>query len=203
MEYLLVKRPQLGHFYLLPKIHKGKTNVSGRPVISNNQTATENISSFLDFHLKNIVPTIPHILEDTKDFLKRINDIGEIPSGSLLVTFDVVGLYPHIPHEEGIETIKKYLNLREDQSVSTNSLCDLARIILTENYFELGKDMYHQKLGTAIGTKFAPPYANLFMAGLENKIFSDTNVQPLLWLRYLDDIFCIWTDGLEKLKEFF
>ena len=63
--------------------------------------------------------------------------------------------------------------------------------------------MYHQKLGTAIDTKFAPPYANLFMAGLENKIFSDTNVQPLLWLRYLDDIFCIWTDGLEKLKEFF
>ena len=67
MEYLLVKRPQLGHFYLLPKIHKGKTNVSGRPVISNNQTATENISSFLDSHLKDIVPTIPHILEDTKD----------------------------------------------------------------------------------------------------------------------------------------
>ena len=115
MEYLLVKR-----FYLLPKIHKGKTNVPGRPVISNNQTATENISSVSDFHLKNIVPTIPHILEDTKDFIKRINDIGEIPSGSLLVTFDVVGLYPHIPHEEGIETMKKYLSLREDQSVSTN-----------------------------------------------------------------------------------
>ena len=123
-------------------------------------------------------------MEDTTDFLKRINDIGEIPTGSLLVTFDVARLYQHIPHEEGkaIETMKKYLNQREDQSVSTNSLCDLARIILTENYFELGKDMYHQKLGTAIGTKFAPPYANLFMAGLENKIFSDTNVQPLLWL---------------------
>ena len=61
MEYLIVKRPQLGRFYLLPKIHKRKTSVPGRPVISNNQTATENISSFLDFHLKNIVPTIPHI----------------------------------------------------------------------------------------------------------------------------------------------
>ena len=93
--------------------------------------------------------------------------------------------------------------MREDQSVSTNSLCDLPSIILTENYFELGKDMYHQKLRAAIGTKFAPPYANLFLAGRENKIFSDKNVQPVLWLRYLDDIFCIWTDGLEKLNEFF
>ena len=54
--------------------------------------------------------------------------------------------------------MKKYLNLSENQSVSTNSLCDLAHIILTENYFKIGKDMYHQNLGTAIGTKFAPPY---------------------------------------------
>ena len=76
MEYLLVKRPQLGCFYLLPKIHKRKSNVPGQTVILNNQAATENISSLLDFHLKNIVPTIPHILEDTKDFLKQINDIG-------------------------------------------------------------------------------------------------------------------------------
>ena len=41
------------------------------------------------------------------------------------------------------------------------------------------------------------------MAGLENKIFSGTNLQPLLWLRYVDDIFCIWTDGLWKLKELY
>ena len=49
--------------------------------------------------------------------------------------------------------------------------------------------MYHQKLGTVTGTNFASPYANLFMARLENKIFSDTNTQPLLWSQYLDEIF--------------
>ena len=42
---LLVKNPQLGRFYLLPKIYKRMTNVPGRPVISNNGTSTENISS--------------------------------------------------------------------------------------------------------------------------------------------------------------
>ena len=59
--------------------------------------------------------------------------------------------------------------------------------------------MYHQKLGTAIGTKVSPPYANLFMTGLEEKIFFDTKINRLLRLRYWDDIFCIWTDGLDKL----
>ena len=66
-DYLLTKKPQLGRFYLLPKIYKRTSDVPRRPVISNNGTAAENISAFTDFHLKNIVSTIPHILEDTRD----------------------------------------------------------------------------------------------------------------------------------------
>ena len=49
MDDLLIKRPQLGRFYLLPKIQKRTSSVPGRPVISNNGTATENIFAFLDF----------------------------------------------------------------------------------------------------------------------------------------------------------
>ena len=36
-----MKEGQLGRFYLLPKIHKRRSNVPGRPVISNDGTATE------------------------------------------------------------------------------------------------------------------------------------------------------------------
>ena len=39
-DYLITKKPQLVRFYLLPKIHKRTSNVPGRPVISNNGTAT-------------------------------------------------------------------------------------------------------------------------------------------------------------------
>ena len=38
---------------------------------------------------------------------------------------------------------------------------------------------------------------------MEEEIFEKSHFQPYLWLRYLDDIFCIWTEGLENLKEFF
>ena len=107
-------------------------------------------------------------------------------------------MYPHIPREEGLETKNK----REDKSVSSDSLYKLTKIILKRNYFKLGQDVYHQILGYPIVTKNAPHYANIFMAGLEEEIFSSTEFQPLLWLRYLDDIFCLWTDTIEKLKEF-
>ena len=68
MDYLSMKKPPLGRFYVFPKTHKRRSNVPRCPIISNNATVTGYISSFLDFHLKTVIPTIPHILEDTRDF---------------------------------------------------------------------------------------------------------------------------------------
>ena len=91
-----------------------------------------------------------------------------------------MGLYPHIPHDPDVEIKRRVLDKHEDQSLSSESLCKLANIVLKHNYFELGKDIYHQILGAAIGTKFAPHYANIFMAGLEKKIFEKCHFQPYL-----------------------
>ena len=52
LDYFLVKDPKFARFYLLPKIHKRLHDVPGRPVISNCGYYTENISSFLDYHLQ-------------------------------------------------------------------------------------------------------------------------------------------------------
>ena len=48
-----------------------------------------------------------------------------------------------------------------------------------------------QLRGTAIGTTFAPPYAIIFMAYLEEKILKDIELQPRIWWKYIDDIFFI------------
>ena len=74
---------------------------------------------------------------------------------------------------------------------------------LKNNFFENGTKMYHQEIGTAKGSKYDPQYANLFKAGLEEKLFLNKELSPHLWLRYLDDILCVWTQGLDKLREFF
>ena len=81
-----------------------------------------------------------------------------------------MSLYPHIPHDQEAEIMRRFLDKREDQSVLSESVCKLANIVLKHNYFELEKDVYHQILGTSISTKFASHHANIFMAGLEEKI---------------------------------
>ena len=57
-----------------------------------------------------------------------------------------------------------------------------------------------------MGTPMAANYANLFMDMFEISLLNDfhkrTGKKPLIWLRFIDDIFFIWTDGAVLLKEF-
>ena len=200
--YLEVNNPRLGRFYLLPKIHKGLSNVKGRPVISNCGTLTEHVSEYLDYHLNPLVSQSRSYVKDTNHFLSRIGNIGTIPEGAILCTVDVVGLYPSIPHGEGLEAVREALDRRENPGVATDTLAGLASLVLENNYFEFNDRFYKQKLGTAIGTKFAPAYANLFMTRLEERLMDTFADKPLVWMRFIDDIFFIWTHGEDRLKLF-
>ena len=79
---------------------------------------------------------------------------------------------------------------------------DLARFILENNYFEFDGSIYKQKLGTAIGTTFAPAFANMFMSELECRMLGEYRLDPWVWWRFLDDVFLIWLHGKEALLEF-
>ena len=96
-------------------MHETITNIPGGAVIFSHGTSTENISSYLDYHLKSLILNVLHILKDTKDFVNSIQDLSDLPESSILVSFDATGLYPHKPHEKGIETMEKYLETRQEK----------------------------------------------------------------------------------------
>ena len=78
--------------------------------------------------------------------------LGQLSEGAILCTIDVVGLYLNIPHEEGLASLRRFLDAGTEKKVPTEALL--------ENF--------KAALGTAIVTKFAARYANLFMANLES-----------------------------------
>ena len=53
-----------------------------------------------------------------------------------------------------------------------------------------------------MGTNVAPYLANIFMARFEDTYVYTYKPQPLIWLRFIDDIFCIWTHRQEQLDNF-
>ena len=64
----------------------------------------------------------------------------------------------------------------------------MAEFALINSYFDFGQKVSHQIFGTAIGMKFSPPYAFMFM----------DKFQP--FNRYIDDIFFTWALVKKNLK---
>ena len=150
----------------MPKIHKRLENIPRRTVIFNCGFYIENISGFVDFHLQPLTREVKSYLKDPNDFLKKLISLTDLPSDIILCSVDVVGLYPNIPHDEGLSALQKRLELRRDKKVSTSTLVELAEVVLKNNVFTFGKKTLKQIRGTATGTKFAPPYNIIFMTEL-------------------------------------
>ena len=186
----------------MPKIHKRLFEVPGTPVISNCGTPTEKVSEFLDSDHKSVMQEGWSYIKDFGDFIKKLQNIDHIPQDAIMVTADVIGLYPSIPHDASLEALKKALDNREDKSISTDDLTKMAVFVLKNNYFEFNGNVKKKISGTAIGTKFAPPYACIFMDQVETEFLKTQKHKPLVWFRYIDDVFFIWTHGKETLSLF-
>ena len=141
-------------------------------------------------------------IKGSRDFIEEIKNISNIPKDSILATADVVGLYPSIPHKAGLKALEKALNNRTNKKVSTEDLVKMAKFVLKNNYFEFNGKVKPQISGTAIETKFAPPYACIFMDKVKTSFLEAREMKPLVWFRHIDNVFFIWTHGQEKLDSF-
>ena len=80
-------------------------------------------------------------------------------------------------------------------------------MILKSNAFRFGNGCYRQITGTAMGTPMTPNYANLFRKNFGQNLLHDysqkTGLSPLVWFRFIDDIFLIWTGNKDSLNDIF
>ena len=145
LEYLKLNNTTIGHFYLLPKIHK--KNIPGRHICSSVTHPTAGISKFVDAHMKDYVPKTNSYINDTQDFITKIKSIAQIPEGSFLVTLDVSSsLYTNIPNQEGILAVADKLRNDPSKTGITNYILDLLKLVLHNMYLEFNGDFtYRQK----------------------------------------------------------
>jgi hypothetical protein len=152
--YAIPSEHKPARFYLLPKVHK--PGVPGRPVVSCCGALTENLSEIVDHIVKPYITAVTSYLKDTNDFLSKIRSLDTLPPDSMLVSLDVVNLYPSIPHEDGLSALSAFLLQQGMPSQMCTDLCEMARFVLTHNVLEFDSRIYLQVSGTAIGTRLAP-----------------------------------------------
>ena len=116
---------------------------------------------------------------------------------------DVSALYTNIPNQEGISAVETTLTKNKTPISLSNVIQTFLRLILTLNNFIFNGKNYLQTKGCAMGTKCAPNYANIFMGDFESKhIYPRIKNKSLSYLRFIDDIFMIWTASTEELEKF-
>ena len=139
------KTPRTPVIYILPKIHKPDN--PGRQIVSACSCPTGLTSNIQDNVMFPLVKTLPSYIKDTKHALQIFDQIRFSGSHKFIFTMDVKSLYTVIPHRDGLEALKFFLNKRTLLEPSTTTLIRLAELVLTLNNFSFDGEHYQQISG--------------------------------------------------------
>ena len=205
LNYLLPPaEPRPRYFYMLPKIHKEATYWTvpnqmppGRPIVSDCNSETKKVSSFIDNYLKRYATCHPSYIKNTYDFVDKIKNLT-LPKEYILITLDVESMYTNIDHAKGLQAVREVLT----PCVIYDSVIELLDLSLKSNDFMFNGEWYIQKVGTSMGRDWAPHYADIYMAKFEKEALQKCPLKPHTYYRYLDDIFIIWPHSMAAFSEF-
>ena len=102
------------------------------------------------------------------DIIDEINN-SELPQNLLLVSFDVVNMFPNINNEFGINYVKQILEERETKTPPTQCIIEALTICLECNNSIFNNKYFLQVDGTAQGPHMACSYSEIAMAYFDKK----------------------------------
>lgn len=211
------------NIYGVPKIHKSKQikeavskandtylqikvdDLTFRKINGGTNSPTSRLSTLLDKILKPFLCKVPSYIKDSTDFLNKLerfdkNKLKDV----ILVTIDVVDMYPSIPLSLGIEAIKYFCQMYPElihERFNENFIIEALHLILENNLCHFDGQYFSQKDGIFTGTPVAVPYSILTLAYLEVKLLSKLrekyapDIVEFIWKnykRFLDDGFIPW-----------
>jgi hypothetical protein len=188
--------------YGQPKIHK--INYPVRPIISSIGSYNHDLSKYLYQIIKNNRPAQSFsYIRDSFEFVKKIVGITD-SSNQVMISFDVDNLYTNVPVNEAIEITLDMLYKRSippDIPFTRIQLKQLLEMAVCNIPFRFIDKIYIQIDGVAMGSPLGPLLADLFMSNLELKLNRFSTNKPQIWIRYVDDIFCIFNKQ-QNIKDF-
>jgi hypothetical protein len=138
----------------------------------------------------------PHVLPDSRTLIRKLEGV-QVPRTALLVTFDVVDMYPSINNAEAIQAA-----CRVSPAHLRGAVQDMLHFVMDNSYCER-RGQYYKQHGTAMGTSCAPPYANIYFAECVERILKQEFPDyPKQYFRLIDDGMFVWEGPRVRLDTF-
>ena len=188
------RHPRTGEEYSVPnfrvtiKVHKDPPE--GRPLTANQIWRTQPAAELIAELCKPYVEGIPVWTKDSDSINRKLSTL-KIPENALLLTYDIVRLYPSIPHALCYTLLRSFL--RERGCKYADFIVNALRIILNRNYCCFNGETFRQHIGFATGISCGAEIANIFIFVLTRHVFARFGEYILNHDRYIDDGFIVWT----------
>ena len=101
-------------------------------------------------------------MQELQKYIKK----GFLKISTLFCTFDIRNLHTMLSQEESLDTLGEFLRVHgytHVKNISLDIIRQLASIVLKENVFVYGKNIYKQTAGGAMGSSFTLTLANMFV----------------------------------------
>ena len=188
---------QIPRAYGSPKIHKDGCPL--REIVDSTNSVGKKIDKYVSKIIKTYTVNNPHGIKNSKDFIEKIQS-QRLKEGEVMVSFDVVALYPSVPQDQALEILEEFLvndkDLKSKTPIPWKELMMLFRTCLKKTYFSFNSKLYVQIDGLAIGASSSVFLAEIFMMRLEKKALMTFINPPEKWYRYVDDTYTYMLETL-------
>ena len=186
-----------GILYGLPKVHKPLIdgNPKFRQILSAISTPTYRLSKYL-VPLLTPITTNDYTVKDSFSFAKEVINFD---SSLHMSSLDIESLFTNIPLEETINICTDSLFIGKDtiNNINKETFKLLLQLALSESCFVFDGKLYSQTDGVSMGSPLGPSLANSFLVYHEKQWLDNCpeNIKPLVYRRYVDDIFLLCRDA--------
>ena len=179
-----------------------KTGNPGSPVVSSVNCHTNTILKYVDFHLQPIATNIPSYVIDTTDFLQKLDEVKNILKWLITCNtwcevtvhkYNKNWRYKSVAHDN-----------QHNKTVATKVIITFLSLILTLNNFVFNSINYLQIMDVQ-WIQFVLQHTQIFpWHNLKTNIYIYPYIKnkSILYVRYIDDIFTIWTGTKQELLIF-
>lgn len=179
-------------FHAIPKVHK--TPWTLRPIVPSHSWVTTSCSEVLDHLLQPLLEHFPWVVASSKDVIQQIEQVRVTSTAPVwIMTGDVTSFYTNIPPKHCANIIAGAWKLYQNaSSITHTTIRRMVRFVMDNNFLQYRGQTFRQVSGLAMGTSCAPVLANTYAAYFERKSRVVHRDGVLLYVRYIDDILCIF-----------
>jgi hypothetical protein len=163
-----------------------------RPIVCCIDSPCQKLARYLLTILNPLVGTTSSFVLNSQHFIESIKDT-KVKESISFGSFDVVNLFTMTPGDKALNRTRHLLEADKHFEARTyynvKNIMEMITVCVMKTYFHFGENYYSQKKGMAISSSLSPVVCDIFMVKLEENAILSYKTKPLVWKRYVDDIF--------------